>query len=102
MQQVLIESGRQSVAPLSEALVGLESPASRERILEILAAIRYPAALPAILTVYNNTESDAVRSAAARAANAIGGSIDESPAAVYTQLRRGVLQPPRGTDQFPR
>jgi HEAT repeat protein len=101
VQQVLIESGRQSVAPLSEALVGLESPASRERILEILAAIRYPAALPAILTVYNNTESDAVRSAAARAVIAIGGSVDDSPAEVYTQLAEGYYNHREELTSFP-
>ena len=89
VQQVLIEMGRQSVAPLSEALTSLESPAARERILDVLAAIRYPAALPAILTIYTTTDSDAVRAASVRAIDAIGGSIDESPAAVYADLAEG-------------
>lgn len=101
VQQVLIESGRQSVAPLSEALTHLESATARERILEVLAAIRYPAALPAVLTVYNQTGSDAVRAAAARAINAIGGSVDESPASVYASLAEGYYAHREELTSFP-
>ncbi len=101
VQQVLIEMGRQSVAPLSEALTGLESPSARERILDVLAAIRYPAALPAILTVYNSTDSDAVRAAAARAVDAIGGSLDDAPSAVYAQLAEGYYTHREELTSFP-
>ena len=100
VQQVLIELGRQSVAPLSEALA-IDSPAAKERILDVLAAIRYPAALPAIAKVYRETGSPAVRAAAARAIDAIGGTLDESPADLYGALAEGYYAHREELTSFP-
>jgi hypothetical protein len=101
VQQVLIESGRQSVAPLSEALLGLEQPASKERIINVLAAIRYPASLPAIVSVSNSTSSRAVKAAAARAVDSIGGSIDSSPSALFADLAEGYYAHREELTSFP-
>ncbi len=101
VQQVLIESGRQAVAPLSEALTGIDSPAAKERILDVLAAIRYPAALPAATKVYNETSSQAVRAAAARAIEALGGSVDDNTADLYTQLAEGYYAHREELTSFP-
>lgn len=101
VQQVLIESGRQAVAPLSESLAQSKSPVEQERILNVLAAIRYPAALPAIATTYRTTSSDAVRAAAARAIEAIGGSLDDEPADLYAALAEGYYAHREELTSFP-
>ena len=101
VQQVLIQSGRQAVSPLSEALLGLEQPAAQERILNVLAAIRYPASLPAIVSVYNSTDSPAVRAEAVRAIESLGGSRDASPAYLFADLAEGYYAHREELTSFP-
>lgn len=85
VQQVLIELGRNTVIPLSEALPSVD-PVNQERILNVLAAIPYRASLPAVVRVYNTAESQSVRQAAARVVTALGGNTSDSAANLYTDL----------------
>lgn len=88
VQQVLIESGRQSVAPLSEALLSL-SQGDQERVLGVLASIPYRASLPAVVRLYRETPSSSVRAAAGRVIASLGASPDASPATLYAELAEG-------------
>jgi HEAT repeat protein len=88
VQQVLIESGRQAVTPLAEALPSL-SPADQERVLNVLASIPYRASLPAVVGVFNQTASSGVREAAGRVIAALGASPDAPVAGLYAELAEG-------------
>ncbi|USN98801.1 MAG: hypothetical protein H6810_11665 [Phycisphaeraceae bacterium] len=88
VQQVMIELGRNAVGPLSEALGGL-APAEQEIVLNVLKSIPYQASLPAVVELFQTTDSDGVKAAAARVIAALGGDPSASPAALYAGLAEG-------------
>lgn len=83
-QRVLIDMGRQSVIPLSTAMLKLP-PAQAERVADVLGLITWRTSLPFLADAAQTSGSEAVRKAAARAIERLGGG-GASTAELYHQL----------------
>ncbi len=93
--------GRQSVQPLCSALLGVD-PASQEMIVRVLGRIAYPSVLPYLTELHETTASPQVKSAAAKAIGALGGSVnDVSVAAMYRDLGEQYYGEPKSLTSFP-
>lgn len=96
IQSLLMEMGRQAVAPLAAALPGL-TPEVQETVANILGAVRYPEALPALYELRQTTNAQAVRAAADRAIEAIGGIPNAPVAAAYRELAQRYMDARAGS-----
>ncbi len=87
LRELLIDMGNDAVGPLVAALPNAQ-PEVQERIANVLGAIRYRRALPALAELSKTTDNEAVRRAADIAIRQIGGdsSIVNDPAAAYAEL----------------
>jgi len=99
VQRVLIELGRQSIAPLTAALPGL-SPAQQEVVADTLGQVNYRTSVPFLADLADTTTSDAVRVAARRALNRLGGAGGET-ANLLTDLAEGYYDEKSEVTSFP-
>ena len=84
--QVLLNIGRQAVAPLSVALPRVDA-VTQERLCDILGQINYIHAVPALGTLMADAKTTpTVRTAARRAADRLGAVIDTPPAEMWNAL----------------
>ena len=84
--QVLLNIGRQAVAPLSIALPQVD-PVTQERLCDILGQINYIHAVPALGTLMADAKTTpTVRAAARGAADRLGAVIDASPTEMWNSL----------------
>jgi len=84
--QVILNIGRQAVAPLSVALPNVD-PVTQERLCDMLGQINYYHALPALGTLLSDARTTpAVRAAARNAADRLGAVIDPDPTAMWNAL----------------
>ena len=98
---VLVDMGRQAVAPLSEALPDLGA-AQQEQVIETLGLIPYRASAPAIALVKAQSSVPAVDSAADRALERLGvGSGASDPANLYATLAEGYYAEREDLTSFP-
>lgn len=100
IRRVMIDLGRQAVAPLSAALPKLDGP-SQERAADILGLIGNRMALPVLSDLKDTTQIDAVRSAADRAIERLGGSGGMSTAQLYGSLAEGYYEERAEVTMFP-
>ncbi len=100
--ELLVSMGRQAVAPLSVALLGVDGP-TQERLANILGRIGYRSALPYLAEAQKSTTNQAVRVAAKRAIEALGGGAAEqsSLAGLYRSLGEQYYSQPRSLTSFP-
>jgi hypothetical protein len=73
VQRVLIDLGRQSIAPLTAALMGVD-PVRQEAIINVLGNIPYRTSLPFLTELAQKSSSNEVKQAATRAIERIAGS----------------------------
>jgi hypothetical protein len=98
--QLLIDMGGDAVTPLAVALKSL-SPSQQEIIVTILGRSGQRTALPYVVELARTTDSDSVRSAAERAAQALGGNTTLDPAALFFQLAEGYYDERSDLTSFP-
>lgn len=92
--------GRQSVAPLCAALMGVD-PATQEMLARILGRINYPSALPFLTELHQTTQSAQVKAAAAKAIESVGGDPTASVADLYRELADQYYAEPKSLTSFP-
>lgn len=88
VQRVFVDLGRQSIAPLTAALMKVDAP-RQEAIINVLANIPYKTSLPYITELAQKSTSNEVKQAAARAIERIAGSpgaAGEDVASLYLAL----------------
>ncbi len=85
VQRVLVDLGRQSIAPLVTALPSLD-PARQEAVVDVLGLIPYRTSLPFIVDLHQSTDVEAVRQACARAIGRLGGNPNADVAGLYSLL----------------
>lgn len=85
IQTLFIEMGRHTVNPLSAALLGL-SPEIQETACNILGRVGYNLALPMLYELRASTSEGAVRDAAQRAIDQLGGSANAPVSEAYAEL----------------
>lgn len=73
VQRVLVDLGRQSIAPLTAAMMNVDAP-RQELIANVLGTIPYRASLPYLAELAQKSSSTEVKQAATRAIERIGGS----------------------------
>lgn len=84
VQNVLIDMGRQAVVPMTTALPNLPE-VHQERVARVLGLIPYKSSLPALTDLLATTQSPAVRDAAQRALDRLGG-LNSDAAASFRAL----------------
>lgn len=99
VQRVLIELGRQSIAPLTAALPGLP-PAQQEIVADTLGQIPYRTSVPFLADLADSTKIEAVRTSARRAIDRLGGSGGDT-ASLYTELAEGYYDEKSEVTSFP-
>lgn len=100
VQRLLVDMGRQSIAPLITALPGL-SPTHQESVVEVLGMIPYRSSLPVLVDLYNSTTNEGVRQACGRSIARLGGSTGASPASLYALLADTYYTEPAELTSFP-
>ncbi len=85
VQRVLVDLGRQSIAPLVTALPSLD-PARQEAVVDVLGLIPYRTSLPFIVDLHQSTDVEAVRQACGRAIGRLGGNPNADVAGLYSLL----------------
>lgn len=73
VQQVFREMGRQAIIPLVTAMMKV-GPNEQERIADLLGLMQYRTSIPFLSDLASTTQVDAVRNAAARAIDNLGGA----------------------------
>ncbi len=102
VKQVLIDLGRQSVAPLATALPKLP-PAAQETVLSVLSQIPSAVAVPAIAELSVSGKTDSVKTAAGKALAALTrGDGDMALTARYTALADSYAKRQDALIAFPR
>ncbi len=100
VQRLLVDLGRQAVAPLMTALPELDET-SQEAIAEVLGLITYRTSLPALIDVYQSTDNNAVRQATGRAISRLGGNPSSNVADMYALLADSYYSEPAELTSFP-
>ncbi len=85
VQRVLVDLGRQSIAPLVTALPNLD-PVRQEAVIDVLGLIPYRTSVPFLVDLYQNSTVEAVRQASARALGRLGGNPSADVADLYALL----------------
>lgn len=99
VQRVLIELGRQTIAPLTAALPSMP-PAQQEVIADTLGQVPYRTSVPFLSDLAETTQSDAVRTAARRAMGRLGGAGGET-GSLLTELAEGYYDEKSEVTSFP-
>lgn len=100
VQRLLVDMGRQTVAPMMAALPGLD-PTRQEAVCEVLGLIPYKTSLPVLVDLYQNTTNDGVRKACGRSISRIGGNPSSDVAGMYAQLADSYYNEPSELTSFP-
>lgn len=88
VRKVIIDLGRQSVMPLAATLSKV-TPAQQEQIAELMGQVGWRHAVPFLSDLADSTKSDAVKAAATRSIDKLGGSAGLTTAELYRQLAEG-------------
>ncbi|MGJ8635924.1 MAG: HEAT repeat domain-containing protein [Phycisphaerales bacterium] len=100
VQRLLVDMGRQTIAPMMAALPGLD-PTRQEAVCEVLGLIPYRTSLPVLVDLYQNTTNDGVRKACGRSISRIGGNPSADVAGMYAQLADSYYNEPSELTSFP-
>lgn len=100
VQRLMVDMGRQAIAPLMAALPGLDAT-SQEAIAEVLGLIPYRTSLPVLIDVYQSTDNNAVRQATGRAISRLGGNPGSDVAEMYALLANSYYSEPAELTSFP-
>lgn len=100
VQRLMVDMGRQAIAPLMAALPGLDAT-SQEAIAEVLGLIPYRTSLPVLIDVYQSTNNNAVRQATGRAISRLGGNPGSDVAEMYALLANSYYSEPAELTSFP-
>lgn len=100
VQRLLIDMRRQATVPLATALPNLD-PSQQELVLTILGNIPAENTVPAILEVFNTTQSEPVRLAARRALDRLSVSASTPTAQAYLDLAEGYYDERLDLTSFP-
>lgn len=100
VQRLMVDMGRQAIAPLMAALPGLDAT-NQEAIAEVLGLIPYRTSLPVLIDVYQSTGNNAVRQAAGRAISRLGGNPGSNVAEMYALLANSYYSEPAELTSFP-
>lgn len=100
VQRLMVDMGRQAIAPLMTALPELDET-SQEAVAEVMGLIPYRTSIPVLLDVHQSTDNAAVRSATARAISRLGASTDQNVEELYTLLANSYYNEPAELTSFP-
>ena len=85
VRKVLIDLGRQAIIPLTTALPNLD-PSQQILVVDVLGLIQYRTSIPYLLDVHSTATVGALRTAAARSVERLGGNADAPVAGAYASL----------------
>ena len=97
--RVMVDLGRQAIAPLAAAAMRLPS-SQQEIVVNVLGLIPYRTSLPYLADLAANSESQAVREAASRAIDRLGGASADAPN-LYLALGEGYYGENSEVTSFP-
>lgn len=100
VQRLMIDMGRQSIAPLVASLDGL-NPTRQEAVVEVLGMIPYRSSVPALVDLYQRTGNGGVRQACGRAIARLGGTPGADVASLYSDLAGSFYREPAELTSFP-
>lgn len=100
VQRVLVDLGRQSIAPLVAALPNVDA-ARQEALVDVLGLIPYRTSLPFVVDLHQSTSVDAVRQASTRAIGRLGGDPGANVAGLYAMLANSYYAEPGELTSFP-
>jgi len=100
VQRLMVDMGRQSIAPLIAAVPDL-SATDQESVVEVLGMIPYRSSLPVLVDLYNSTNNTNVRQACGRSIARLGGSTSAEPASLYALLADSYYSEPAELTSFP-
>ena len=100
VQRLMVDMGRQAIAPLMTALPELDAT-SQEAVAEVMGLIPYRTSLPVLVDVYQSTSNDAVRRATGRAISRLGGNPGSDVAEMYSLLANSYYSEPAELTSFP-
>lgn len=98
-RKVLIAMGRQSVVPMGTAMMKM-APADQEMVADLLGQVPYRTSLAYLADVAQSTKIDAVRNAAQRSIERLGG-VDADPAGLYQRQAEGYYSERSEVTSFP-
>lgn len=100
VQRLMVDMGRQAIAPLMTALPGLDET-SQEAVAEVMGLIPYRTSVPVLLDVHQSTDNAAVRAATARAISRLDASTDSDVSEMYELLANSYYSEPAELTSFP-
>jgi hypothetical protein len=100
VQRLLVDMGRQTIAPLITALPGL-SATHQEAVCEVLGLVQYRTSLPVLIDLYQNTDNDGVRKACGRSISRLGGNPSSDVADMYALMADSYYNEPSELTSFP-
>lgn len=98
-RKVIIAMGRQAVVPMGTALMQM-TPGDQEMVADLLGQVPYRTSLPYLADVAQSTKVDAVRNAAQRSIERLGGA-DADPASLYQRQAEGYYSERSEVTSFP-
>jgi hypothetical protein len=99
LQQVFREMGRQAIVPLVTAMMKV-GPNEQERIADLLGLMQYRTSIPFLADLASNSSVDAVKAAATRAINNLGGAMGTT-ADLYRSLAESYYDEKSELTSFP-
>ncbi len=100
VQRLLVDMGRQTIAPLITALPGLNAT-RQQAVCEVLGLIPYRTSLPVLIDLYQNTDNDDVRKACGRSISRLGGNPGSDVADMYALMADSYYNEPAELTSFP-
>ena len=100
VQRLLVDMGRQTIAPLITALPGLNAT-RQQAVCEVLGLIPYKTSLPVLIDLYQNTGNDGVRQACGRSISRLGGNPSSDVAGMYASMADSFYNEPAELTSFP-
>jgi len=100
VQRLLVDMGRQAIAPLITALPGLNAT-RQQAVCEVLGLIPYRTSLPVLIDLYQNTTNEDVRRACGRSISRLGGDPNSDVADMYALMSDSYYNEPAELTSFP-
>lgn len=100
VQRLLVDMGRQTIAPLIAALPVLDAT-RQQAVCEVLGLIPYRTSLPVLVDLYQNTKNDGVRKACGRSISRLGGNPSADVAGLYALMADSYYTEPSELTSFP-
>lgn len=100
VQRLLVDMGRQTIAPMIAALPGLDAT-RQEAVSEVLGLIPYRTSLPVLIDLYQNTTNEGVRQACGRSISRLGGNPSANVADMYSLMADSYYNEPAELTSFP-